>query len=277
MGLQRLVPLAIATLLVACASLPTPEQRREHSTALAAAHHWQALELNAGAFRLQAYVPRTYAPNPVLTVYVEGDGLAWLNSRQPSPDPTPLDPLALRLALAQPTGNVAYLGRPCQYLGTLPPCHARYWTDARFSEEVVQSLDQAVEQLKARAGAQRLIIIGYSGGGALALLLAARRSDVERVVTVAGNLDHAAWTRYHRVAPLRGSLNPVALRPLLAPVPQLHLVGEADTVMPADLAQAFIAGYPAGSRTRLRLIPGYDHHCCWARNWAQLWREQVAP
>lgn len=277
MRLQRLVPLAITTLLAACASFPSPEQRREHITALAGAHHWQALELNAGAFRLQSYVPPTYTPNPVLTLYIEGDGLAWLNARQPSPDPTPLDPLALRLAMAQPTGNVAYLGRPCQYLGTTPPCQARYWTNARFSEDVVLSLDQAVDQLKARASAQRVIIVGYSGGGALALLLAARRSDVEQVVTVAGNLDHDAWTRYHRVAPLRGSLNPAALRPSLTHIPQLHLVGEADAVMPADLAKQFIAGYPAGSPTRLRVIPGYDHHCCWAQNWARLWREHVAP
>ncbi|WP_265532750.1 dienelactone hydrolase family protein [Pseudomonas saponiphila] len=277
MRLQRSLLLAISALLVACTSLPSPDQRREQIAALADAHHWRALELQAGVFRLQAYEPHSYAPSPVLTLYIEGDGLAWLNTRQPSPDPTPLDPMALRLAMAQPTGNAAYLGRPCQYLGTTAPCHARYWTDARFSEEVVTSLDQALDQLKARAGAQRLIIVGYSGGGALALLLAARRSDVEQIVTVAGNLDPAAWTRYHRVAPLGASLNPAALYPALAHVPQLHLVGDADSVMPAQLAKAFIADHPIASNTRLRVISGYDHHCCWAQDWARLWREQVAP
>jgi len=39
---------------------------------------------------------------------------AWLAVPRPSQDPTPVDPLALRLALVQPTGNAAYLARPCQ-------------------------------------------------------------------------------------------------------------------------------------------------------------------
>ncbi|WP_256679461.1 alpha/beta hydrolase [Pseudomonas sp. Fl4BN1] len=275
--LKYLLPLSITTCLAACAVFPSPNERREQVDALARAHHWQGLKLNAGAFQLQSYGPPTYTVNPVLTLYLEGDGFAWINSRQPSPDPTPLDPLALKLAMTQPTGNAAYLGRPCQYLGaTRPPCQKRYWTGARFAEDVVLSLDQAADQLKARAGAQRLILVGYSGGGTLALLLAARRSDVELVVTVAGNLDHASWTRRHMVTPLKDSLNPANLRPSLANLRQVHLVGDADSVMPADLAKGFIASYPAGSRAIVRVIPGYDHHCCWAQNWAELWQKHVA-
>ena len=275
---MRLMPalwLAIATVLGACASTPTPEIRRTLATALASKQHWQSLALQTEVFRVQAYVSPTIN-SEVLTVYLEGDGFAWLNSHQPSPDPTPLDPLALRLALAQPDGNAAYLGRPCQYLDTQQaPCATRYWGEARFAENVVRSLDQAVGQLKFRAGAQRVVLIGYSGGGALAMLLAARRSDVQRVVTVAGNLDHTAWTRHHRVTPLHGSLNPVTLRSGLADVEQLHLVGEQDRIIPPLLIEAFVAGYPAGNRAQVRVLPGYDHRCCWAQNWGQLWQQIV--
>jgi hypothetical protein len=42
----------------------------------------------------------------------------------------------------------------------------------------------------------------------VASLVAARRHDVVRLVTVAGNLDHLAWTTLHGVSPLTGSLNP---------------------------------------------------------------------
>lgn len=213
-----------------------------------------------------------------MTLYLEGDGFAWVNSNQTSHDPTPLDPLALRLALAQPSGAAAYLARPCQYLGSdQPSCRQRYWTDARFAEDVVASLDQTADQLKQRVGAQRLVLVGDSGGGALALLLAARRGDVAGVITVAGNLDHAAWTQHHRVQPLQGSLNPAALRPRLAELPQVHLVGAPDRVMPAALAQEFVAGYSRSNQASVRVLEGYDHRCCWAENWAQLWRQNALP
>jgi hypothetical protein len=57
--------------------------------------------------------------------YQSGDGLAWLSSDVPSSDPTPLDPLALRLALAKPARNAAYLARPCGVLrASLSPASA---------------------------------------------------------------------------------------------------------------------------------------------------------
>lgn len=263
----------LATLLLtACTSVPSPEARRQLAATLAHEHHWQALQLEAGVFQLQAYAAQRKSEE--LTLYLEGDGFAWLNSQQPSFDPTPLDPLALHLALAQPNGNAAYLGRPCQYLGTNEqPCQQRYWTGARFADEVVHSLDQAANQLKARAGAQRLVLVGYSGGGALALLLAARRKDVVRVVTVAGNLDHAAWTTHHRLTPLLDSLNPAQMRTRLATVAQVHLLGEQDWVVPPELAEAFIAAYPPTHRAQTRVLPGYDHRCCWVEHWPRLWQQ----
>lgn len=272
MRLSQLLALLGAALLAACSSIPSPVERRQQAAELAQTQHWQALQLQAGIFRLQAYAPRKRSAE--LTIYLEGDGFAWLNSLQPSPDPTPLDPLALRLALAQPDGNAAYLGRPCQYLGvTQQPCQQRFWTDARFAEDVVHSLNLGLDQLKASAGAQRLVLVGYSGGGALALLLAARREDVARVVTVAGNLDHAAWTRHHRVSPLLGSLNPATFRSALTGLEQLHLVGEQDQVMPPQLAEDFVDGYPHGHHAQVRVLPGYDHHCCWANDWNRLWQQ----
>lgn len=263
----------LLVLLSACASAPAPEARRQQAIELARAQHWQALTLSAPPFQLQAFVPETFTAERRLVIYLEGDGFAWRTSRQPSDDPTPINPLALRLALAQPGGNAAYLARPCQYLGAdRAPCSQRYWTDARFAENLVASFDQAVSTLKTRAKADELVLVGYSGGAAMALLLAARRDDVSRVVTVAGNLDHRAWTTFHRVQPLSASLNPADFGPRLSHVEQIHLVGADDAVLPPPLAERFVREHPATPPAKTWVMPGYTHHCCWAENWPNLWQ-----
>lgn len=270
-------PLAIAlclmALLPACSSVPTPAQRTQHAVELAQQSHWQPLELDTSPFRLQAFRPAQWQAHEVLTLYIEGDGLAWITSSQPSSDPTPVTPLALRLALMQPEGNAVYLARPCQFIADQPSCQRRYWTDARFAQEVVAAMDQAVEQMKAQARARELVLVGYSGGAALTLLLAARRDDVRQVVTVAGNLDHAAWTAHHKVSPLQRSLNPADQRQALVGLEQVHLVGELDRITPPSLARQLIASYPPTASLHLRVIPGYDHACCWEQGWQGLWRE----
>ncbi len=125
--------------LAGCRSIPSPDARVAGADHLADQQGWHASVIAAGKFSLTAYLPRTITPSPSLTVYIEGDGLAWVGGSRPSQDPTPVDPLALRLALAQPAGNAAYLARPCQFAGRSDSaCAESYWTDGRFSREVVE-------------------------------------------------------------------------------------------------------------------------------------------
>lgn len=266
---------ALCALLAACASIPTPSERAHGADALAAQQGWQAHTLQGGRFQLRAYLPSAAAAD-TLSIYLEGDGLAWLSRSRPSSDPTPLHALGLQLALAQPEGTAAYVARPCQFIANQAACSRRYWTDARFAPEVVASLNDAVSQLKARFRAKQLVLVGYSGGGAIALLLAARRDDVQRVITVAGNLDPHAWATHHRLTALSASLSPADQRDAMASVPQQHLVGEQDTIVPPELAQAFVAGYAPGSPFSLRVLPRHDHACCWAAEWPTLWRSMKA-
>ncbi|MDD5247611.1 MAG: alpha/beta hydrolase [Rhodocyclaceae bacterium] len=270
MTLRHAFALAACLLMLAgCSALPTPPQRRAAADMLAERQGWQATTLPAGAFDLAAWLPPRIARDDALTVYIEGDGLAWLAADLPSFDPTPLTPLALELALAQPAGNAAYLARPCQYVASAR-CAQRYWTSERFAPEVVAATNAAVEALKERFGARRLTLVGYSGGAAVAALVAARRDDVARLVTVAGNLDHGAWTALHRITPLTGSLNPVDAKAALGRIPQWHFVGTRDRTVPPALVQAFAADMPAA---RVIVLDGFEHKCCWAENWSKLWKE----
>lgn len=268
----------LALMLAGCAAIPSAEERKATADQLASAHQWHGVTIHAGKFALVAYLPERTSAGGELTIYIEGDGFAWISPSQPSFDPTPLDPLALHLALAQPSGNAVYLGRPCQYVDAeAVGCDMRYWTEGRFAPEVVGANMLAVDWLKKRYGANRLTLVGYSGGASVAALLAERRSDVDRLVTVAGNLDPRAWALYHHVRPLSGSLDPVDGIKALASVEQWHLVGADDAVVPPALVEDFAKRTTAAQRPHVLVEPRFDHHCCWVKAWPQLWKMVSDP
>ena len=117
------------------------------------------------------------------------------------------------------------------------------------------------------ASARRLNLVGYSGGGAIAALLAAQRNDVSCLVTVAAPLDTDAWVSSIDIAPLAHSLNPLALAPRLALLAQTHIAGAADDRVPARTLQRFAEALP---HARMEVIEDYDHDCCWVYVWERL-------
>lgn len=271
-GCSLLMLLFLLAGLAGCLNL-SPKLRRDNAEQLAAASGWQRVRLPAGRFVLAGYIPKKIpADNTTLTIYIEGDGLAWINGSTISLDPTPLTPMALELALRHPKGAAAYLARPCQYVEgeDARGCSVEYWTDKRFAPEVVTSAGQAIDLLKRKFQAKQLVLVGYSGGGAVAALVAARRRDVALLVTVAGNLDHRIWTKLHHVTPLTGSLNPADAWEGLQEVRQLHFVGGKDKIVPPEVAESFADRFPANRRPEIRLIPDFDHTCCWAKQWPAL-------
>lgn len=263
--------------LAACSTTPSPQARLREADQLAAAAGWQRLDIEAPPFVLSAWVPKRSSNNATagapLTIYLEGDGLAWQSPSTISPDPTPIKPLALRLALRQPDGKAAYLARPCQFrdMEKSPACEEKYWTSHRFAPEVIAASNVAISKLRDLFPSDSLRLIGYSGGGAVAALVAARRHDVTQLITVAGNLDHRAWTGEHRLAPLTGSLNPADFQAELSKVPQLHLVGANDRIVGESVARSFQAAFPPAQRPEIELFPDYGHHCCWSENWPEIY------
>ncbi|HDY86075.1 hypothetical protein LCGC14_0495810 [marine sediment metagenome] len=259
-------------LLSACVTLPSTQQRGDTAKQLARSHHWQAELIQTSHFDLLSYQPMQHTKETLLTVYIEGDGLAWLTKNIVSADPTPINPTGLKLALSHRHGNTVYLARPCQYTGGSKArnCNKHYWTDSRFAEEVIASSNEAINSLKAEFGAEQLQLVGYSGGGAVAALISARRDDVTRLITVAGNLNHQAWTTYYNISPLTGSLDPADYRQQLARIKQVHFVGSDDKVMPPFLAQHFVASLPSSTQAKVIIVPSQAHRCCWDEIWSDL-------
>jgi hypothetical protein len=263
--MRRVAVLLACGWLAAC----TGTDPRAAADRLAGAAGFVAHDIDARPFRLRAYL-RAAAPGPVLRVYIEGDGHAWRTRQEPSADPTPWSPLALDLAVRDPFPAVAYLARPCQYVVADPACSPAFWTDRRYGEPVVASADAAMTALLALAGARRLELVGFSGGGAIAVLAAARRTDVVSLRTVAANLDTEAWTIRHDVTPLLGSLNPADVAPLLARLPQVHFVGAADRVVDEAVVLAYARRAGSMSCLRVVVVPGLGHDSGWAARWPDL-------
>lgn len=240
-----------------------------HADTLAQAAGLQHEQFAAGAFVLTSYV-RFSQNNAPLTFYIEGDGLAWRNRNQASDNPTPYQALGLRLAAADHSANVVYLARPCQFtpMADNPSCAQTYWTDKRFAPEVIAAMDLAVTRYAARVKGQRLNLVGFSGGGAIAVLVAARRSDVASLRTVAGNLDHDAVNRWHQVMLMPASLNPIDVAVQVKHIPQLHFSGSDDKIVPTAITRSFVN--KVGACAGLQIVDGLAHEGDWAAQWPQL-------
>jgi pimeloyl-ACP methyl ester carboxylesterase len=265
--------LALVGLLLTVGCAVQNRQSLGPELAVAAGWHWESLP--AGSFDL-AVATKPGGQGRTLTVYIEGDGLAYVTPTERSMDPTPTDPVALRLALSHPgDGPVAYLARPCQYPDRQRPrnCRDDYWSSARYAPEVVNSVNAALDQLKARTrSADRLVLVGFSGGGALAALLAERRSDVVGLVTVAANLDLAQWVSVKKLTPLYASLDPADQAGRLSDLPQVHFIGSEDAVVERSVLRAFLSQMRGDARVQTIEVAGQTHGCCWADAWAGLAR-----
>lgn len=210
-----------------------------------------------------------FSGGSVLRIYIEGDGRAFVTRRRPSSDPTPRNPVGLHLALADPASNVAYLARPCQYVQGEVCQDDFYWTRGRYGPEVVSAMNRAITQLKAKAGAVYVDLVGYSGGGTIALLVAGERDDVVRVTTVAGNIDVAAWLKANDYTEMPESLNPRDRVESVSGITRLHFVGDSDTVVRPEIAESYESA-AADGKGRIVVVKGMDHGCCWSAVWKDL-------
>ena len=206
-------------------------------------------------------------PQGIYKIYLEGDGYAFNSHGKASQDPTPRSALVRELAFGDPSPNVIYLARPCQYVKS-EICAQRHWTTARFAPEIINAEDEAVRQI---AGNHPLILIGFSGGAQVAGLLATAKPElnVKKIITVAGNLDHLAWTQYHNLPPLNESLNLESYRKQFAEIPQIHYVGNADKVMPPVLVREFI-----NNDALVVEVNGASHNTGWESIYNKIWSEK---
>ncbi len=267
--------LSIYTLLLcvsSCSNIQSIYKRQKNAEDIATQAGLKFERIEARSFLLTTYHKGLGNPDKDLVVYIEGDGNAWNSKYRLSKNPTPKNPLALKLAAKDTADSILYIARPCMYLERelMQDCPASFWSSHRYSEEVISSINQVINWATGISTTKSLTLIGYSGGGSVAALIAARREDVSLLVTIAGNLDHKFWTDLHNMSPLVGSLNPVEYVKNLSMIEQTHFVGVKDKIVPEIVIESYLSKMPLKNKIKIRVIKDFNHSCCWEQEWPDL-------
>jgi hypothetical protein len=227
-------------------------------------------DVRGGKFLLLTYQKITDPTLPYV-IYIEGDGLAFKNRRTISDDPTPIHPMMLSLAALDTRPNIIYMARPCQYLleENRAVCDYHYWTSKRMSEDSVAAINEAINTV---SHGKQIDLVGYSGGGGIAVLVAARNPSVRSVITLAGNLDHKTFNEYHKVPQMTDSLNPIDYASKVKNIPQLHLSGAEDKIVPTLIAQKFVEASQSKCVHR-EIVANTTHQVGWDKVWPSMFKK----
>ena len=244
-------------------------------------HIWQRLVIEG---QDSGFTPRNFQQTPYhlagflkaqgssgtdLVVYIEGDGRAVSRGRVAF-DPSPQTPLAFDLAKLDPAPFILYLARIGQYQPAQTGANYKaFWSNKRLAPEAVTAANLAIDKIKEEFNIKYIHLVGYSGGGGLAVLLAESRYDVKSLVTVAGLLDTKWWVEANSYLPLAGSLNPAAMVDKITNLPQLHFYGQKDKIIQPELSLHFSKLAPF---THLRRIAVETDH--W-HNWTKFWPQYI--
>jgi hypothetical protein len=265
---RRLLHLSLLMMAASGCALAPPAERYDRAAA--------DIGLLPGTVEGSGFGHRVYHRPGVrgghLHVYLEGDGTPFIARTRIAADPTPRQPMTLGLMRRDPDAAVL-VGRPC-YHGITTGCPASLWTTARYSEAVVASMAAAIARVLSEGNHPTATLIGFSGGGAVAVLVAERLSAVTHVVTIAANLDIRAWTDRHGYTPLHDSINPADIVGTRSGLRHLHLTGGNDVNVPPALQQSLHARLPEDA---FRTIDGFDHDCCWTSIWPAALRWAKSP
>jgi hypothetical protein len=227
----------------------------------------QLIEIPSNGFVLTSF-QRLKNTNSPIRIYIEGDGFAWITRTQASNDPTPKNALALKLALQDTSPNVIYLARPCQYsLDKSPKCNASHWTDARFSPEILSLMNDGLDAINSAHPQQSFELVGYSGGAAIALMLAAGRNDIVSVRTVAGNLSPSLVNHLHKVSEMPNAVDPIAMSHKTASIPQRHFYGIDDKIVPKLITETYLKSIKDKHCVQIIAVENTSHDNGWVEAW----------
>ncbi|MGB1800587.1 MAG: alpha/beta hydrolase [Gammaproteobacteria bacterium] len=257
-------------LLTACNGL---QSRLEQAEIISTNNNFEKKTIETTHFNLATY-QRINSTSKSAVIYIEGDGFSWKNKYTVSNNPTPKNPVALKLAAIDTSPIVIYIARPCQFINIKNEtnCKPEYWTSKRASKEVIESFSAAIDSIKKELNINQLRLVGFSGGATIATILAANRNDVIDLRTIAGNLDIDKFVEVHNVSPLTSSINPTDYADKLVKIPQTHVISMNDSIITADITDSYLK-YLEKFDTNLKCVEVIklskpEHTKGWADYWS---------
>src|SRR6056300_1859857 len=197
-------------------------------------------------------------------VYIEGDGLSWIDRFTPSSDPTPVDPLTFKLAKLDQSPNVIYLARPCQYLIS-NQCRKEIWTKLQYSKAIMNLYEQILNEIAQKHSEVHLI--GYSGGSVIAMYLASLDNEkVKSVRTIAGNINPNEFTKLLNLSPYQTSINLDLMDDKIKDISQTHYYGNKDKVIPKEIYKNYQDQYFNNSCIKITEV-----NASHTRGWEEFW------
>ena len=239
-------------MLSGCVSVTVPEE-------------YEYQEIQTSYFKLASWQKITN-PTAPYKIYIEGDGAAFRADGSVSFNPTPRSTMLREIAFHDKHPNIIYLARPCQFVED-KKCQPKYWSTARFSKESVQSEYEAIKTI---VKSNSVTLVGFSGGAQIAGLAAVKYADlnVQKLVTIAGNLDVKSWTDYHKISPLILSDDLANYKTEYAKFKQVHYIGRLDNNIIPQITENFVA-----DSATLIYVQNATHNTGWENIFADIRKE----
>jgi len=224
------------------------------------------VNIPAGRLKLRVYQSEQVSAHPLLILVLHGD----------IPQPPPAYQYDFARSVTEHVRDVIAAGvlRP----GYSDPSgdHSSgvlgNWAGDNYTAEVVDAIAQAVEQLRTESGARAVILVGHSGGAAIAADVIGRHPGLAQgALLVSCPCDVPAWRAYmkdkrppNQARTWEGpvpSLSPVAFAADVARATRVRLVvGSADEVAPPRFSQEYARALTEhGVDVELKIEPGLQH------------------
>ena len=205
-------------------------------------------------------------------VYIEGESRGSINSHTTRYNPTPLNPVALKMAVQDKSKNLIYISVPCANftLDRIQACNQKYFKTHRFAPEVIASYNQVLDYYRKRYDIKGFHLVGFSGGGVVATLLAQQQPDILTLRTIAAPLDTQIAQRLSQTNSFSHSQNPSSDPFTLGVLPQHHFLGDKDEFVTPVILSSFLQEMGPSRCVRTSLISGPTHRDGWDERWPEL-------
>lgn len=213
--------------------------------------NFQETQIETEYFTFTVWEKSTLQRGGNLRIYIEGDG-----------NPNPKEKIALYYAEQDPSDNVVYVTRPCQWSqDKICKVKPQIYKGQRFHPEVLREIQELITYLIRKYQAKSIELIGYDGGGLIAMEVATHIQP-KRVITIAGILDLNSYILYNGLKEMNDAVNPADKLGTLKNIPQIHYVGTKDEITPARVAERFVAKMNNPKSAVVKRVKGV-HHTNW--------------